>query len=54
MITGNSSYGVYDLGADQGWVTVGDDHDTAAFAVATIRRWWQMVGKVAYPDVDPA
>ena len=43
-------YGVYDLGADQGWVTVGDDHDTAAFAVATIRRWWQMVGKVAYPD----
>ena len=43
-------YGVYDLGADQGWVSVGDDHDTAAFAVATIRRWWQMVGKVAYPD----
>ena len=31
-------------------MTVGDDHDTAAFAVATIRRWWQMVGKVAYPD----
>src|SRR5215218_5892684 len=43
-------YGVYDLGADQGWVSVGDDHDTAAFAVATIRRWWQMVGKVAHPD----
>ena len=43
-------YGVYDLGADQGWVSVGEDHDTAAFAVATIRRWWQMVGKVAYPD----
>jgi hypothetical protein len=43
-------YGVYDLGADQGWVSVGDDHDTAAFAVATIRRWWQLVGKVAYPD----
>src|SRR6266540_2068891 len=43
-------YGVYDLGADTGWVSVGDDHDTASFAVATIRRWWQMVGKVAYPD----
>src|SRR5919198_4103072 len=43
-------YGVYDLGADQGWVSVGDDHDTAAFAVATIRRWWQMVGARAYPD----
>jgi hypothetical protein len=43
-------YGVYDLGADQGWVSVGDDHDTASFAVATIRRWWQMVGSRAYPD----
>src|SRR4029453_9383888 len=43
-------YGVYDLGADQGWVSVGEDHDTASFAVATIGRWWQMVGKVAYPD----
>jgi DDE family transposase len=43
-------YGVYDLGADAGWVGVGDDHDTAAFAVATIRRWWDMVGSVAYPD----
>jgi hypothetical protein len=43
-------YGIYDLGADQGWVSVGDDHDTAAFAVATIRRWWQMVGSRAYPD----
>jgi hypothetical protein len=43
-------YGVDDLGADQGWVSVGDDHDTAAFAVATIRRWWQMVGSRAYPD----
>jgi len=43
-------YGVYDLGADQGWVSVGDDHDTASFAVATIGRWWQMVGSRAYPD----
>jgi hypothetical protein len=43
-------YAVYDLGADAGWVSVGDDHDTAAFAVATIRRWWQMVGKQTYPQ----
>jgi Rhodopirellula transposase DDE domain len=43
-------YGVYDLGADAGWVSVGDDHDTAAFAVATIRRWWDMVGSQAYPQ----
>src|SRR6266511_1816233 len=45
-------YGIYDLGADQGWVSVGDDHDTAAFAVATIRRWWQLVGAQAYPQAD--
>jgi hypothetical protein len=45
-------FGVYDLGADAGWVSVGADHDTAAFAVATIRRWWQMVGKVAYPQAS--
>jgi hypothetical protein len=43
-------YGVYDLGADAGWVSVGDDHDTASFAVATIRRWWEQVGKHAYPE----
>jgi hypothetical protein len=36
-------YGVYDLGANIGWVSVGRDHDTAAFAVATIRRWWSPV-----------
>ena len=42
-------YGVYDLGADTGWVSVGNDGDTAAFAVATIRRWWSTVGSVAYP-----
>lgn len=34
-------YGVYDIGADEGWVSVGTDHDTASFAVQTIRRWWQ-------------
>jgi hypothetical protein len=43
-------YGVYDLGANEGWVSVGDDNDTAAFAVATIGRWWDMVGRIAYPD----
>jgi Rhodopirellula transposase DDE domain len=45
-------YGVYDLGAGAGWVSVGTDHDTAAFAVATLRRWWQQAGRVAYPDAD--
>ncbi|MBA3575300.1 MAG: ISAzo13 family transposase [Pseudonocardiales bacterium] len=43
-------YGVYDLAADTGWVSVGCDGDTAQFAVASIRRWWTTVGAVAYPD----
>jgi Rhodopirellula transposase DDE domain len=43
-------YGVYDLGANTGWVSVGRDHDTAAFAVATLRHWWERVGRVVYPD----
>ena len=43
-------YGVYDLGADTGWVSVGNDGDTAQFAVETIRRWWTTVGKPAYPE----
>src|SRR5467141_59033 len=43
-------YGVFDVAANEGFVVVGDDHDTAAFAVATIGRWWDMVGAVAYPD----
>jgi len=42
-------YGVYDLGTNTGWVSVGVDHDTAQFAVATIRSWWQQVGSRAYP-----
>jgi len=42
-------YGIYDLAANAGWVSVGMDHDTAAFAVQTIRRWWQDVGAVRYP-----
>jgi DNA-binding phage protein len=43
-------YGVYDVGDNSGWVSVGTDHDTAAFAVETIRRWWQSMGTVAYPN----
>jgi Rhodopirellula transposase DDE domain len=43
-------YGIYDLSANTGWVTVGSDGDTAAFAVATLRRWWSQVGQAAYPD----
>jgi Rhodopirellula transposase DDE domain len=43
-------YGVYDLGANAGWVSVGCDHDTAAFAVATLRRWWQQASRVLYPQ----
>jgi len=42
-------YGVYDLAANAGWVSVGMNHDTAAFAVQTIRRWWQEVGRRRYP-----
>ncbi len=42
-------YGVYDLGLNRGWVTVGIDHDTAAFAVHTIHRWWRALGSQAYP-----
>jgi Rhodopirellula transposase DDE domain len=42
-------YGVYDPAANTGWVSVGTDHDTAAFAVASIRRWWHGAGRPAYP-----
>ena len=42
-------YGVYDLGRNDGWVSIGIDHDTAEFAVATIRRWWRRMGQRAYP-----
>jgi transposase len=42
-------YGVYDIGRNVGWVSVGVDHDTGAFAVATIRRWWRELGSAAYP-----
>ena len=42
-------YGVYDLTRNAGWVSVGIDHDTASFAVNTIRRWWQGMGRPVYP-----
>ena len=41
-------YGVYDLHRNEGWVSVGIDHDTATFAVQSIRRWWQQMGRPAY------
>jgi len=40
-------YGVYDVADNSGWVSVGTDHDTAAFAVATIRRWWTWLAGTA-------
>lgn len=43
-------YGVYDIAADTGWVSVGVDHDTSAFAVNTIRSWWENTGRCSYPD----
>ncbi len=45
-------YGVYDLGANTGWVNVGIDADTGMFAVESIRRWWNQIGSLAYPDAD--
>jgi hypothetical protein len=42
-------YGVYDVAANAGWVNVGTDHDTAAFAVESVRRWWELAGRDAYP-----
>ena len=42
-------YRVYDLTRNAGWVSVGIDRDTASFAIGTIRRWWQKMGRPAYP-----
>jgi Rhodopirellula transposase DDE domain len=42
-------YGIYDLADNSGWVNVGIDHDTGAFAVESIRRWWQELGRSRYP-----
>ena len=43
-------YGVYDIGENAGWVSVGIDHDTASFAVNAIRRWWHQMGHARYPN----
>ena len=43
-------YGVLDVGANEGWVNVGDDHDTPAFAVASMAQWWARMGALRYPD----
>jgi len=43
-------YGVYDIAGNTGWVSVGIDHDTASFAVNSIRRWWQSMGQARYPE----
>lgn len=45
-------YGIYDLANNQGWVSVGTDHDTAAFAVSTIKDWWTTMGSELYPKAD--
>ena len=45
-------YGIYDLAANTGWVSVGADHDTSAFAVETLRRWWTTVGQHRYSATD--
>jgi hypothetical protein len=45
-------YGVYDVARNEGWVSVGCDHDTASFAVETIRRWWRCMGHARYPAAD--
>jgi transposase len=45
-------YGIYDLTANEGWVNVGIDHDTAEFAVESIRRWWYRMGRAVYPGAN--
>jgi hypothetical protein len=45
-------YGVYDIASNEGWVNVGDDHDTPAFAVSSIARWWERMGRARYPEAD--
>ena len=47
-----SPYGVYDMANNQGWVSVGTDHDTGQFAVHTIRQWWHQMGKATYPHAE--
>ena len=51
MVLGKAiPYGVYDVAANQGWVSIGIDHETAAFAVASIRQWWEQMGRARYPS----
>jgi hypothetical protein len=45
-------YGIYDMARNEAYVSVGQDHDTSAFAVASIRRWWMTMGRRAYPDAE--
>jgi transposase len=45
-------YGVYDIADDSAWVSVGIDHDTSVFAVATIEQWWEQMGKTRYPNAS--
>jgi hypothetical protein len=45
-------YGVYDLAANDGWVSIGIDHDTAEFAAETLSRWWRQMGKAVYPQAS--
>ena len=47
-----SPYGIYDIAHDVGWVSVGVDHDTSAFAVQSIREWWRSMGSPLYPEAD--
>jgi hypothetical protein len=45
-------YGVFDIARNEAWVSVGTDHDTAAFAVASVQRWWEVMGRAAYPNAS--
>ena len=45
-------YGIYDMGRNEAWVNVGRDHDTPAFTAASIRRWWNVMGKRAYGEAE--
>src|SRR5215210_4361440 len=45
-------YGIYDVANDEGWVSVGDVADTAEFAVESIRRWWDQMGRTRFPDAE--
>ncbi len=48
----DTPYGIYDMARNSGWVNVGMDHDTAAFASASIHRWWDAMGKANYPRAE--